>query len=79
MQPDDFSPLPYPEQRRLAVAAILAAGLLRRAPRASPLPSPGPENLAEFEADCLEVPDETRLSGPTGLHNEPTRETEERA
>jgi hypothetical protein len=79
MRPIAISPLPCPEQRRHAVAVLLATGLLRRTPRQSCLPSPGPENLAESEPDCLEVPGETRLSVHSGLQTEPTEETEERA
>ncbi len=72
-------PVPLtPEQRRHALAAALATGLLRLAERPPPRPAPAPKNLAESSQDCLEVSAETRLSVPTGLRTAPTRETEGR-
>ena len=64
---DDHSSL-TPDQRRAAVANILAAGILRLQTRAAlsdettELPAPKPENSA---SPSLEVPDETVLS----VHN----------
>jgi hypothetical protein len=68
MRPDDTSSSLPPEQRRHAVAVILAAGLLRLSPRR---PSPvtrasiNPKNLDHSQRDCLEVAPDLRLS----VHN----------
>jgi hypothetical protein len=70
MRPDDFSQPLSPEQRRRAVAAILAGGLLRfdppenGAPAASP---PSSQNPSESQRDCLEVRADLRLSVSSGL------------
>jgi hypothetical protein len=57
---DDFTP----DQRFLRIAAVLAAGLRRLRPRSAPPSSP--KNLPELSLNCLELPDETRLSGHAG-------------
>jgi len=68
MRPDDHSTSLSPEQRRHAVAAILAGGLLRLSPRRQ---SPDtrapnkPKNLEHSQRDCLEVAPDLRLS----VHN----------
>jgi hypothetical protein len=59
-----------PERRRLEIAGILAAGILRLHARAA-LPSaagelPGPRNLAESEPARLEVSEENVLSVHSG-------------
>jgi hypothetical protein len=51
-----------PEHRRSEIIAILAAGLARLIRAGEP---PG-EKLSESPEICLELPRETRLSGPTG-------------
>ena len=52
------------------IAGLLAAGILRlrcrAALRSEQAISPGPENLPESSLNCLELSDETRLSGHTG-------------
>jgi hypothetical protein len=63
MRPDRH-PL-SPAERRHAVAAVLAAGLLRFAERPPSPPVLVVENLANSCGDCLELPPETRLS----VHN----------
>jgi hypothetical protein len=58
-----------PAERRQAVAAVLAAGLLRlgERPKAPALPIlPAVENLSKSGRDCLELPGQTRLSGHNG-------------
>lgn len=51
-----------PEQRRRAVAVILARGVLRYHRRIGQLESDQPENLPDSSPGGLEVLDETRLS-----------------
>jgi hypothetical protein len=60
--PDHLSP----EQRRQAIAVVLAAGLLRLTERPPTLHATRTENLADSSGDCLEVSGETRLSVHTG-------------
>jgi hypothetical protein len=58
-----------PDERRRAVARVLAAGILRLRARAAlpePAAPPGPKILTESGPNCLEVLPETRLSVPPG-------------
>lgn len=68
MRPIDESLL-TPNERRAAVASILADGVLRLCVRTLPTAEVSghlsPENLAESASSCLEVPAETVLS----VHN----------
>jgi hypothetical protein len=54
------------DQRRREVAGILAAGILRLRSRAALLVQTALEKPENSAPNCLEVPDETRLSGHTG-------------
>jgi hypothetical protein len=64
MRPHDHSDDLTPDQRFQHIAALLATGLRRLRPRSvSPI---GPKNIPEFSLNCLELPDETRLSGHVG-------------
>jgi hypothetical protein len=56
------------DDRRHELAAILAAGLirLRLAFSDDSPPGPAPENLADSSQNCLELPDDSRLSVHTG-------------
>ena len=69
MRPFDDSLSMTPEERRSAVASILAAGILRLHTRAALTPatasSPADENPAKSTSPRLEVSDETVLS----VHN----------
>jgi hypothetical protein len=64
MHADDTDFL-IPDERRRAVARILAAGVLRLRDRAAlpdPAAPPAPKDLTESDQNCLEVPAETRLT-----------------
>ena len=69
MRPFDDSSSLTPDQRRAAVANILAAGILRLHARDvlsdESVATPAPEKLSKPGSSCLEVPDETVLS----VHN----------
>jgi hypothetical protein len=66
MHSDETDPL-TPDERRQAVARILAAGVLRlRARAALPLEVPGPRILPENTANPLDVSADPRLSVPPG-------------
>ncbi|MCX7702016.1 MAG: hypothetical protein N2039_14160 [Gemmataceae bacterium] len=70
MRPHDDPAALTPDERLRAVAAILAAGVLRLRSRAA-LPTDAdqvraPENLPETGPNCLEVPPQTVLSVHTG-------------
>ena len=69
MRPFDDPPSLTPEQRRAAVAKILAAGIHRLQARAAlsdeTTELPGPEKPEDSATPSLEVPDETVLS----VHN----------
>ena len=68
MRPFDAPSSLTPDQRRAAVANILAAGILRlhtRAALSEASELPGPEKPEDSATPSLEVPDETVLS----VHN----------
>jgi hypothetical protein len=68
MHSDDTDPL-TPDERRRAVARVLAAAVLRlrgRAALPAPPAPPAAKILTESGPNCLEVPGETRLSVPPG-------------
>ena len=69
MRPFDDPSTLTPDQRRAAVANILAAGILRLHARDAlsdePADQPFPKKFAKPGSSCLEVPDETVLS----VHN----------
>ncbi len=58
------------KQRRCEIASILAAGILRLRSRAGLPPAvsapPASEKADNSAPNCLEVPDESRLSGHAG-------------
>jgi hypothetical protein len=80
MRFDDDPASLSPDERRTAIARILAAGVLRLldrpaqaatlagqpAPAATLAGQPAPENLDEVTRDCLELPGETVLSVQDG-------------
>jgi hypothetical protein len=70
MRFDDDPASLSPDERRTAIARILAAGVLRlldRPAQAATLAGqPAPENLDEVTRDCLELPGETVLSVQDG-------------
>ena len=69
MRPCDAPSSLTPDQRRVAVANILAAGILRLHTRDALSEEsgnpPAPKKLSKPGSSCLEVPDETVLS----VHN----------
>ena len=69
MRPFDDPSSLTPDQRRAAVANILAAGILRLHARDAlsdeSADQPAPKKLSKPGSSCLEVPDETVLS----VHN----------
>lgn len=69
MRPFDDPSSLTPEQRRAAVANILAAGILRLHTRdalsGESAETPAPKKLSKPGSSCLEFPDETVLS----VHN----------
>jgi hypothetical protein len=69
-QHDDNDSLLAPDQRRREIATILAAGILRLHNRAALLTfaseRTSPEKPENSAPNCLEVPDEARLSVHTG-------------
>ena len=65
-QYDNNPDLPTPEQRRREIASILAAGILRLRARAALAPATGSEKTEISAPNCLEVSNETRLSGHRG-------------
>jgi hypothetical protein len=62
---DDAAPM-SPAERRAAVAAILALGVLRLRQRVALPPENDPKKNPKSGQDCLEVPGKTVLSVHTG-------------
>jgi hypothetical protein len=66
MRLDDNAAPVSPAERRLAIAEILAAGILRLRQRAALPSEASPRELPDSGQDCLEVPAETVLSVHVG-------------
>lgn len=66
MRLDDDAAPTSPAERRMAIAKILAAGILRLRQRAALPPESAANESPESGQDCLEVPAETVLSVHVG-------------
>jgi hypothetical protein len=66
MRPLDHPSSLTPDQRFQELTGILAAGLLRLAPRAMSPSISATQNSQESAANCLDVPPNPRLSVHTG-------------